>query len=495
MEHFWKKTKSQVMGEVLRKGLSLGGAMNIDNLPVANEKRGERRGKDVPTTDDEVRETLRRLGEPITYFGEDKSDRRERLIELLNNRGDGDINMEEGDEEEEEETEEEDDDNEEFYTPGGEELIAVRKEILAYSMPKAETRTLSERERSKGQNFVKILKHRRNINSRLQEMELYGSQSLATRALSKIRYSNFTEGEKQRLLVGSWDGSLHVLDSEDLLIISQLNSAHSEKVSAVDWGVDNTNVLSGGGEGDINIWRVSDPTQNAKIDSSRAHAGFRITETLYHPSGRYFASASFDQTWKLWDSQTLAEIYQQEGHSKEVYCASFHPDGGLLATAGLDAIARVWDLRSGRSIATLEGHIKGIYSTDWSPNGHQLATASGDCSVKIWDLRNPKLELFSIPAHNKLISDVRFYGGNSGKVGGFKEVTDENGKNPSSLTTQGTFLVSSSYDGEVCVWSADNWIKVKTLKGHSDKVMSCDISETGVISSCGWDRTVKIWNN
>jgi len=47
----------------------------------------------------------------------------------------------------------------------------------------------------------------------------------------------------------------------------------------------------------------------------------------------------------------------------------------------------------------------------------------------------------------------------------------------------------------VNIWSADNWGKVKSLKGHSDKVMSCDISGDGCfIVSSGWDRSVKLWS-
>ncbi|CAM9010258.1 unnamed protein product [Wickerhamomyces anomalus] len=39
----------------------------------------------VPTDDDAVKAKLRSLGEPITYFGEDKADRRQRLVDLVMN--------------------------------------------------------------------------------------------------------------------------------------------------------------------------------------------------------------------------------------------------------------------------------------------------------------------------------------------------------------------------------------------------------------------------
>ncbi|CAH2353546.1 U4/U6 small nuclear ribonucleoprotein Prp4p [[Candida] railenensis] len=479
--------------------------MDVDALTVINERKPANL-VNAPTTDDQVRKALRGIGEPVTYFGEDKADRRARLVDLLSNRNlkgteEGNGFGSEDEFEDSDVDDEMDDDNEEFYTPGSDELLTIRKEILSYSLDKSRNRLAAQKKHaSKSTDFIKILKYRRSINSKLEGLELYGSQSLATRALSKIRYSRIVDNGKMDnfLAVGSWDGSIHILDS-DLSEKHKSIGKHTEKVSAIDWSRDNSNVLSGGGEGSINVWNVKSES-NETI--SNAHPA-RITETLYHPSGAYFASTSFDQTWKLWDATTLKTIYQQEGHSKEVYCGSFHPDGGIFSSAGLDAIGYIWDLRSGRSISILQGHIQGIYSMDWAPNGIHLATASGDCSVKIWDLRNPTSELFSIPAHSKLVSEVRFLTSNS-VLKGVPEVTDEFGTNPERLSNEfvddnagisdaGSFLVTSSYDGLVNVWSADNWVKVKTLQGHNDKVMSCDISPTGTIASCGWDRTVKIW--
>lgn len=96
----------------------------------------------------------------------------------------------------------------------------------------------------------------------------------------------------------------------------------------------------------------------------------------FHPSGKYLGSASYDGTWRLWDTETGGdELLLQEGHSKEVYSIAFQEDGALVCTGGLDAIGRVWDLRSGRTAMVLDGHVKDILAIDFSPNGcvHSLA--------------------------------------------------------------------------------------------------------------------------
>lgn len=49
------------------------------------------------------------------------------------------------------------------------------------------------------------------------------------------------------------------------------------------------------------------------------------------------ATASYDMTWRLWDVETGSCLYEQEGHSRQVYAVAFHPDGSLAGSVGLDA--------------------------------------------------------------------------------------------------------------------------------------------------------------
>ena len=62
--------------------------MEINEIPIVNDPKINKGinvldPKDVPTIDEEVRAELRRMGEPVTYFGEGKAERRERLIKLV----------------------------------------------------------------------------------------------------------------------------------------------------------------------------------------------------------------------------------------------------------------------------------------------------------------------------------------------------------------------------------------------------------------------------
>ena len=64
----------------------------------------------------------------------------------------------------------------------------------------------------------------------------------------------------------------------------------------------------------------------------------RLGRVAFHPMGRHVGTASFDETWRLWDVETCSSLLEQEGHSRPVYTVAFHPDGSLAASGGLDAI-------------------------------------------------------------------------------------------------------------------------------------------------------------
>ena len=67
---------------------------------------------------------------------------------------------------------------------------------------------------------------------------------------------------------------------------------------------------------------------------------------------------------------------------------AFSPDGKRLATASWDNTARIWDAATGKPIATLRGHTGYVFSVSFSPDGKHLASSSGYRSkgeIKIWD--------------------------------------------------------------------------------------------------------------
>ena len=63
------------------------------------------------------------------------------------------------------------------------------------------------------------------------------------------------------------------------------------------------------------------------------------------------------------------------GHKSGVYSVAWAPDGNTLATASGDNTAKVWSATTHALLATLVGHKNWVYSGAFAPDGNTLATA------------------------------------------------------------------------------------------------------------------------
>ncbi len=72
------------------------------------------------------------------------------------------------------------------------------------------------------------------------------------------------------------------------------------------------------------------------------------------------------------------------GHANSVIGVSFSPDGKMLASASYDNTVKLWDTGTGKQIKTLTGHKNGVIGVSFSPDGKMLASASADNTVKLW---------------------------------------------------------------------------------------------------------------
>lgn len=449
----------------------------------------------VPTDDGRVRARIRQLGEPMTLFGERPEDRRDRLRVLLYEREQaggtaaGDVDMQDADDAA-------NDDMQEFFTTGSEQLLAARRYIAQYSLPRAKRRTMYQ-QRETSIPLQRHVEHRAKLRQDLSTFELQSSQVAGDRPVGIVRIAP----DDNTVATGNWGGSIRMLNIRHDLEEKAVLRGHNSHVSGLSWYPGATlpgsttsenavNLASGGGEGNVHLWSLTQDTPLATLSGHNE----RVCRVEFHPSGRHLASASYDTTWRLWDVETTTELLLQEGHSRQCFSVAFNSDGSLLASAGLDSIANLWDLRSGRRILYFDNHIAPIYALSWSVDGHRLMTGSGDGYAKCWDLRAQK-EVASIGAHTGGVTDLRWFQGTDGpldvsQVNGHHTEHDQNMKPRSA----GSFFISSGFDKKVNVFSADDWTLCKSLSGHSGNVLSTDVSsDARWIVSSSQDRTVKLW--
>ncbi|MCP6757851.1 MAG: AAA-like domain-containing protein [Fischerella sp. CENA71] len=154
-----------------------------------------------------------------------------------------------------------------------------------------------------------------------------------------------------------------------------------------------------------------------------------VRGVAFSSDGKTLASASSDNTIKIWDSSTGKVIRTLTGHSDYVRGVAFSSDGKTLASASGDKTIKIWDSSTGKVIRTLTGHSSAVLGVAFSSDGKTLASASGDKTIKIWDSSTGKV-IRTLTGHSSYVSGVAF-------------------------SSDGKTLASASYDNTIKIWYFD----------------------------------------
>ena len=198
------------------------------------------------------------------------------------------------------------------------------------------------------------------------------------------------------------------------------------------------------------------------------HTDF-VWSVAFRPNGVMLASASWDQTVRLWNVKTGQHLRTLTGHTSDVMSVVFSPDGQTLASASWDATIRLWNPNNGQLKRTLTGHAGGVASVAFSPDGQTLASGSADSTIRLWNAKTWKLEK-TLRGHTDVVETVAF-------------------------SPEGDTLASGSRDTTIRLWNPQNGTTKRTLTEHTDPVNALAFSPDGnTLASGSRDRTIRLWN-
>ena len=158
-------------------------------------------------------------------------------------------------------------------------------------------------------------------------------------------------------------------------------AGHDDVVFGLAFRPDGGQIASASFDQSVRVWSLS----TGKPDGAfRGHSDF-VESVGYTRDGRSILSSGKDRSIKRVDAGTLKEMRTYSGHDDDVLSLAIHPDGTRFVSAGNEPQLRWWNLDSTQPAKTQGGHSGPVHQLAFSRDGRRLISASGDGSTRIWD--------------------------------------------------------------------------------------------------------------
>ncbi|MBC1281095.1 hypothetical protein GNF10_35520, partial [Nostoc sp. UCD121] len=259
------------------------------------------------------------------------------------------------------------------------------------------------------------------------------------------------------------------------------------------------------------------PPDGRLVSTLIGHDGW-ITSVAVTPDRKQLISGSSDNTVKVWNLTTGAEILTFTGHSAPVNTVAITPDGKRVISGSSDNTVKVWNLTTGAEILTFTGHSSPVTSVAITFDGKRVISASIVDPIKVWDLESGKEE-FTLIGHTDLIRSVTVTSFNcmisasddSTIIGWDLEegkklfwLSNDPYPNSEESSPRKVYVIAVSsdskwlffdYDEIINVWNLETQEAAFLLRGHSDSIVTLAVTPDGKrLISASLDKTLKVWD-
>lgn len=230
----------------------------------------------------------------------------------------------------------------------------------------------------------------------------------------------------------------------------------------------------------------------------------RVTSVAFSPDSQLIASASYDNTVKLWNPRTSQVIRTfpvqtpDEAHNQEYKLwieasskLAFSRDGRVLTLGnGYNALI-AWQVDTGKVVKETRGRSSYTLGTAFSPDGNYFANAlNGTSSASDLDRLSPDeiSQRLARTVYSQETGDIGIWDVKTGQQ--IKTIPKTGSPTSMAFSSDNQFLVSNALNGKISLWDLKSKKLLRTWLGYGSVAISPN-NEFVAVNSYG---CVKIWN-
>lgn len=277
---------------------------------------------------------------------------------------------------------------------------------------------------------------------------------------------------------------------------------HGGAVRGLSVSPDGKQLISASFDTTAIIWSL---TSGAAEKVLRFHEG-AVNAVVLLQDGR-IATSGEDARIAIWQPGQDKPATVLQGHTAPIVSLAVSPDGKTLASASWDNTARLWQLGGGTP-RVLEGHQQNVNGIAFTPDARAVVTVGYDLTLRIWPLSDggsPKVVTLPTPLNSVVVApggDI-ITAGATGKVYILSAVGDVQGELEAAavpiialaVSHDGKLVAASSIRGAVAIIEHGSRSLVRTLVGPGLPAWSVAfLPDNRTLLTGGTDRLIRRWN-
>ncbi|CAH1785665.1 unnamed protein product, partial [Owenia fusiformis] len=201
-----------------------------------------------------------------------------------------------------------------------------------------------------------------------------------TKSVEAVAFSS----DSLQVCTASWDRSAILWDIQNGHSI-KIFTGHSNVIQGLALSYDSKWLATGSWDHTVRLWTLNSADRIEKVHCLEGHTG-NVNAVAFSKMGM-LASGSYDKSIRLWNPRNLKVLHLLTGHEGWIKAVSFSTDSSYVASASDDETVKVWCCLKGVLLKTLESRSEVIHQCGFTPGGALVASGAANVTLALVDTK------------------------------------------------------------------------------------------------------------